>query len=67
MGGPRGVPVKIPINTDISDEGAKRIEAQEKSWTATKLFGLGVVFLGVALAALLVMSQCQVTPLPVLP
>jgi hypothetical protein len=59
--------VKIPINVEIDAEGAKRIEAQEKAWTAPKLFGLGVVALGIALAALMVMSQCQVTPLPFLP
>jgi hypothetical protein len=67
MGQPRGARVKIPLNTDMDDKGLQRIEAQEKSWTAPKLFGLGVVALGIALTVLMVASQCQITPLPVLP
>ena len=56
--------MKIPINVPYSDAEKKRIEGEEKSWAATKLVILGLVALGAALALLVFMSQCQLTPLP---
>lgn len=55
---------KIPVNVPVDDKGKKRLEEQEKTWTAHKLVGLGIVSLGAALFLLIVMSQCQITPLP---
>ncbi|MFW5926380.1 MAG: hypothetical protein ACOCV4_09465 [Myxococcota bacterium] len=53
-----------PINVQTDETNRKRIERQEASWSAPKLFGLGAVSLGLGLLALAIMSQCQVTPLP---
>ena len=55
---------KIPINVEVSESEGKRINAEERAWTAPKLVGLGVVSLGIALAILVYISSCQLTPLP---
>lgn len=59
--------MKAPINIPADEKTKGRIEREEESWTAPKLFGLGVVSLGIALTILIVVSHCQVAPMPWLP
>ncbi len=56
--------VKIPVNVEASEAEARRIEKEARSWTGPQLVGLGVVSFGLALALLLFLSECQLTPLP---
>ncbi len=56
--------VKIPVNVEASEAEAKRIEQEARRWTGPQLVALGVVSFGVALAVLIFLSKCQLTPLP---
>lgn len=58
------IAVTAPINVQTDEANRKRIERQEAAWSAPKLFGLGAFTLGLGLVALVIMSQCQITPLP---
>lgn len=57
--------MKPPINIPIDEKGRKRIEREESKWTAPRLVGLGVISLGAYLLMLILVSHCQISPLPV--
>ncbi len=56
--------VKIPVNVEASEEEMRRIEQEARNWSGPRLVGLGVVSLGLAIALLLFLSKCQLSPLP---
>ena len=55
---------KIPVNVEASEAEARRIEEEARRWTGPQLVGLGIVSLGLALALLIFLSKCQLSPLP---